>query len=163
MKKLPMTEDEILNSLDIKTDSNYALEQELKDNPRHAAEYERLLLDAIKSVNRLKLDIEIRVATVIDEYVKEHNEVSPSYRQTLIKTIVPLDIEYVKLRKAYNEAVSNKTYLEGLIRAWRDRGRRLTELCILMNRIALLDSGNYVDKRKIDTKMKAANGRLSYD
>jgi len=37
-KTLPMTEDEILNSLNIKTDSNYALEQELKDNPKKAQE-----------------------------------------------------------------------------------------------------------------------------
>jgi len=158
-----MSEDEIINSLDIKTDSNYALEIELKDNPKKAAQYERLLLETIKKVNTLKLDIEIRVAMVIDEYVKEHNEVSPSYRQTLIKTIVPLDEIYVSLKKEYNEAVSNKTYLEGLIRAWRDRGKRLSELCILMNRIALLDSGNYVDKRRVDSKLKSASGRLDYD
>lgn len=126
------------SELKICTDSIYDFENELKTHSQKEAKYHKWYAQAVKDVDNLILNLEITVAEIMEELLKEYEgrgkAIPPSARAEVRKTEVPKDRRYQLISRKLNEAVSNKSYLFGLTKAWGSRSHRLTEIGDLLKR-----------------------------
>jgi len=131
--------------------SIFKLSEALKDHPRTLRRYYRLYAKAVKEVDMLNLELEIKSAEIMDTYLKAYTG-----RSDLRKTILPLDKEYKALKFRLVEAVANMNDLKGIVDSWTARGFRLQELARLAER-TMFDSGRVTS---IDDRLDESGRKL---
>jgi hypothetical protein len=138
MTLLTKSPDEIDAELVIDNSSLAALEQELINQPRKEAVYQRLAAIANKNVSKLQLDLEIVITEIIKEICIEaearKKPIASSAITELRKTHIPGDKRYQKLKSALIDAYEELNLINGLVSAWISRGYRLQELVKLAER-----------------------------
>jgi len=161
MKSFLDDEASLDKELVIDDSSIFKLSEALKDHPRTLRRYYRLYAKAVKEVDMLNLELEIKSAEIMDTYLKAYAEKNGrSYpitgRSDLRKTILPLDKEYKALKFRLVEAVANMNDLKGIVDSWTARGFRLQELVRLAER-TMFNSGRVTS---IDDKLDESGRKL---
>ena len=145
MEKITDTEirkiedDEFTNKeIEIDTSSAYQLELALKTHAQKEKKYHKWYAQANHEVNDLSLNLEITIAEIVEDIIKDYNKkgktIPPSAKGEIRKAEVPKDPRYKIDKSRLNKAIANKEYLFGLTKAWASRGYRLAELVHLMVR-----------------------------
>ena len=138
MSMLKMSEQEIDIELMINNSSIAMLEQELLNQARKEAKYQRLAAYAGKNVAKLQLDLDVVTAEIIKELQLEaeakKKPIASSAVSELRKTHIPADPRYIKIRSKLIDAYEESNLLNGLVSAWISRGYRLQELVKLADR-----------------------------
>jgi hypothetical protein len=158
-----LSEEDILNELDINIDSLYSLEKSLKRQSKISGKYSRWLALAIKEVDTLKLALEIITAEIIDETCREYKtregkEFPLSYRAELRKNLVPLDERYQRKMKELIEATEKANTLKGFVYAFAGRSRNLKSIAEMMKDITYNQN-----PRIMENKISNAGNKLNLE
>jgi Tfp pilus assembly protein PilO len=127
--ELDLSEKSIDEEIKIDNSSVFAVEKESVDHARKEAKYVRYAAMANKEVALLQLQLEIIIATVVDELkqkaIEAKKSIPPSAVGELRKSDVPLDKRYQKIKKKLAETEEIANILNGLVKSWFGRGYRL--------------------------------------
>jgi hypothetical protein len=127
--ELDLSEKSIDEEIKIDNSSVFAVEKESVDHARKEAKYVRYAAMANKEVALLQLQLEIIIATVVDELkqkaIEAKKPIPPSAVGELRKSDVPLDKRYQKIKKKLAETEEIANILNGLVKSWFGRGYRL--------------------------------------
>jgi hypothetical protein len=127
--ELDLSEKSIDEEIKIDNSSVFAVEKESVDHARKEAKYVRYAAMANKEVALLQLQLEIIIATVVDELkqkaIEAKKPIPPSAVGELRKSDVPLDKRYQKIKKKLAETEEVANILNGLVKSWFGRGYRL--------------------------------------
>ena len=133
-----MSEEEMLDELDIHVENAYDLEQELKSHARKAGKYVVMAAQATKKVDELSMSLEVLVAQIVEELCKEAEEkgkpIPPSAISEIRRSKVPLDKRYQIIKSRLINAQEEANILNGLVYSWGARSKRLTEVARLVQR-----------------------------
>lgn len=160
-------EEEVDTLLDIDIKSAFDLQRYLQNHPKLEARWHRRYAAAVKAVDHLSLALEIQISEILDEMeakIQEDTGKKPSvYQRTeLRKSSLPSDRRYQKLKRKLADATETMNTLRGVTFAFSSRGRRLTDLGQLMNRI-LKDDPTVWDNRRLGQKADEAAEKMKYD
>jgi len=141
---------------EIKFDSVYDLERELRTYSRKYNEYLRLAKEATTRVNDLTLELKILSAKIIEKIRKEE-KIPPSALGEIRKSRIFLDKDFQKKMKELNRATEDKDYIDGLVKSWEARGYRLQEL------VTLAKYGLDLDKKQgVNDLLNEVGEKLAY-
>jgi len=153
------SEKEIMKDLVIDDSSLYSLEQQLKESARVEGDYIAAMADAEKSLERIKLKVEVCVAELVRDLKKEYRkkngkDIPATGVSELRKSNIPLDRKYKKLREELIEAQYVHTQAENFLKSIISKGYRLQKIIEIHER--QLREDNYT----VSDKMREAGGNL---
>lgn len=132
IRDLDLSEDNIRNELRIDSTSVFSIEKELAEHSGKEGAYVKYASIANKQVDQLELQLEVIIATIVDELCKNAEEkkkpIPPSAIGELRKSKVPLDKRYQKIKTKLADAHETAYLLNGLVRSWNGRGFRLDRI-----------------------------------
>jgi len=171
--EIPLLDDDnIMEELEIRYESIFALEKELRDFPKKVAKYHRWAAEATKNMDSLALELEVVTAEVIATICKQAEEngkpIPPSARGEIRRGQVPLFPKYRSVKMRYIEATKTANILNGLVSAWAARGFRLKELAHLSDRLLFNEPRVYKTEHRnagkgVENQLAEAENALNFD